>query len=63
MTATRPSPKGSYVAIAGHMGNANGFKKYTTGTKYDSLEEAYRAYENLLNTEEKYSQYRDTLPK
>lgn len=63
VTATRPSPKGSYVAIAGHMGNANGFKKYTTGTKYNTLEEAYRAYEKLLNTEEKYSQYRDTLPK
>lgn len=62
-TATRPSPKGSYVAIAEHITNANGFNKYTTGTKYDTLEEAYQAYEKLLNTEEKYSQYRDTLPK
>lgn len=63
VTATRPSPKGSYVAIANHMGNANGFKQYTAGTKYDTLEEAYKAYEKLLNTEEEYSQYRDTLPK
>ena len=61
VTATRPSPKGSYVAIANHMGNANGFKQYTTGTKYDTLEEAYEAYEKLLN--EKYPQYQDTLPK
>ena len=45
------------------MGSANGFRKYTTGTEYDTLEDAYKAYEKLLNTEEKYSQYRDTLPK
>ena len=63
VTATRPSPKGNYVAIAEHMGSANGFRKYTTGTEYDTLEDAYKAYEKLLNTEEKYSQYRDTLPK
>ena len=63
VTATRPSSKGDYVAIAEHIPNANGFKQYTKGTKYDTLEEAYQAYEKLLNTEEKYSQYRNTLPK
>lgn len=61
VTATRTSPKGSYVAIAEHMGSANGFRKYTTGTKYDTLEDAYKAYEELLNN--KYSQYQNTLPK
>lgn len=63
VTATRTNSKGNYVAIAEHMGNANGFKQYTTGTKYNTLEEAYRAYEKLLNSDEKYSEYRDTLPK
>ena len=60
-TATRPSPKGSYVAIAEHITNANGFNKYTTGTEYKTLEEAYQAYEKLLN--EQYPQYQNTLPK
>lgn len=61
VTATRTSSKGNYVAIAEHMGNANGFKKYIQGTKYDTLKEAYQAYEKLLN--EQYPQYQDTLPK
>lgn len=60
-TATRPSSKGNYVAIAKHMGDYKGFADYTTGTEYKTLEEAYEAYEKLLN--EKYPQYQDTLPK
>ena len=39
------------------------YSKYTTGTRYDSLEDAYKAYENLLKTDSRYSQYKDTLPK
>lgn len=62
VTATRTSSKGNYVAIAEHMINANGFKPYTKGIKYDTLEEAYDAYEKLLNSE-KFSKYQDTLPK
>lgn len=63
-TATRRTNKGiEYVAITDHISNYNGFSKYTTGTKYNSLEEAYRAYEKLLNSDKKYSEYRDTLPK
>ena len=62
VTATRTSSKGNYVAIAEHMINANGFKPYTKGIKYDTLEEAYDAYEKLLNSE-RFSKYQDTLPK
>lgn len=63
-TATRKTNKGvEYVAITDHISNYNGFSKYTTGTKYNSLEEAYRAYEELLNSEKKFSQYQNTLPK
>ena len=62
VTATRTSSKGNYVAIAEHITNANGFNKYTKGIKYDTLEEAYDAYEKLLNSE-KFSKYQDTLPK
>lgn len=63
ISETKTATRGNYVAIAEHIRDANGFDKYTTGNKYDTLEEAYDAYEKLLNSEEKYSQYRDTLPK
>ena len=62
VTALRDNKKGdNYVAIADHIYNYNGFSKYTNGTEYKTLEEAYQAYEKLLN--EQYPQYRDTLPK
>ena len=62
-TAERTKEKQTYIAIADHILNANGFRPYTTGTRYDTLEDAYNAYAKLLTTEEKYSDYKDTLPK
>lgn len=51
-----------YATISDHI-MPNGFSKYTTGTQYNSLEDAYKAYENLLKTDSRYTQYKDTLPK
>lgn len=62
-TAKRTQGKQTYTAIADHIPNPNGFRPYTTGTRYDTLEDAYKAYANLLMTEEKYSNYKGTLPK
>ena len=62
-TATRKIKDSSqkyveYVAIADHISN---FTNYTKGTKYETLEDAYAAYSELVD--EKYSNYKDTLPK
>ena len=62
-TAARTKGKQTYIAIADHIPNGNGFRPYTTGTQYDTLEDAYKAYAQLLTTEKKYSDYKDTLPK
>lgn len=62
-TAERTQGKQTYIAIADHIPNGNGFRPYTTGTQYDTLEDAYKAYAKLLTTEKKYSNYKDTLPK
>lgn len=62
-TAERTQKKQTYIAIAEHIPNYNGFRQYTTGTRYETLEDAYKAYANILTTEEKYSKYKDTLPK
>ena len=63
-TATRSNSKGSYTAIAGHCLNYTQLTPYITGkTKYTTLEEAYKAYEELLKTDLRYTQYQDTLPK
>lgn len=51
-----------YAAVSEHIDPKN-FSKYTTGTRYDSLEDAYKAYEDMLKTEPRYEQYKDTLPK
>lgn len=61
-TAERTQKKQTYIAIAEHIPNYNGFRQYTTGTRYETLEDAYKAYAKLLTTEEKYSSYKDTLP-
>lgn len=61
-TAKRTQKKQTYTAIADHIWNAN-FQPYTTGTRYETLEDAYKAYAKLLTTEEKYSNYKGTLPK
>ena len=62
-TAERTQGKQTYIAIADHIPNGNGFRQYTTGKQYETLEDAYKAYAKLLTTEEKYSNYKDTLPK
>lgn len=62
-TAERTQKKQTYIAIAEHIPNYTGFRQYTTGTRYETLEDAYKAYAKLLTTEEKYSAYKDTLPK
>ncbi len=62
-TADRTQGKQTYTAIADHIPNYNGFRQYTEGTRYETLEDAYKAYAKLLTTEEKYSAYKDTLPK
>lgn len=63
ITAERPANKNNsaYVAIADHIPNYTKFKEYTKGTKYETLEDAYAAYSELVD--EKYSNYKDTLPK
>lgn len=62
ITAERPANKNNsaYVAIADHIPNYTKFKEYTKGTKYETLEEAYAAYSELVD--EKYSKYKNTLP-
>ena len=60
-TAERKQGKQTYIAIADHILNYNGFQPYTTGTQYETLEDAYKAYAKLLK--EKYPNYKDTLPK
>jgi len=62
-TADRTQGKQTYTAIADHIPNYTGFRQYTEGTRYETLEDAYKAYAKLLTTEEKYSKYKDTLPK
>lgn len=62
-TADRTQGKQTYTAIADHIPNYTGFRQYTEGTQYETLEDAYKAYANLLMTEAKYSKYKDTLPK
>lgn len=61
VTAARTAKNETYVAIADHITNYNGFKQYTNGKKYDTMEEAYAAYREKLQTD--YTQYEDTLPK
>lgn len=62
-TAERKQGKQTYIAIADHIPNYNGFRQYTEGTQYETLEDAYKAYANLLTTKEEYSDYKGTLPK
>lgn len=59
---TRPGSGKKYATISDHI-IPSGFSKYATGTEYNSLEDAYKAYENLLRTDSRYTQYQDTLPK
>ena len=62
ITATRSNKGESYVAIMDHINSFNTFKDYTTGTKYDTLAEAYAAYKEQVESNAKYTPYKDTLP-
>lgn len=62
ITAARSNKDKSYVAIADHINSFNTFKDYTTGTKYDTLAEAYAAYKKQVNGNAKYTEYKNTLP-
>lgn len=53
--------KEKYVAVSDHIKNPSAFNAHTSGERYDSLTEAYAAYEKLVA--EKYPDYKDTLPK
>lgn len=61
ITAKR-STTSNYVVIAKREKPANNYAKYLSDEKkYNSLKDAYDAYEKIIT--EKYSQYKDTLPK
>ena len=65
-TAERTSKNGAYVAIADHMKNYNSFKDYTKGTKYSTMEEAYKAYTEMVengNYPKEYKESLNNLPK
>lgn len=62
ITAARSNKGKSYVAIADHINSFNTFKDYTTGTKYDTLAEAYAAYKEQVENDVRFQQYKDTLP-
>lgn len=62
ITATRSNKGKSYVAITDHINSFNTFKDYTTGTKYDTLAEAYAAYKKKVEDDVRFQQYKDTLP-
>ncbi len=62
-TTTATRFKKTYVTILATVDTLNDYKKYlSSDQKYDTLKDAYDAYEKLL-TEGKYAQYKDTLPK
>lgn len=61
-TATKKNGEQSYVTITDKIFNKYGFEKYTKGTSYSTLEEAYTAYTKLF-ADGKYPEYKDTLPK
>lgn len=62
ITAARSNKDKSYVAIADHINSFNTFKDYTTGTKYDTLAEAYAAYKERVENDVRFQQYKNTLP-
>ena len=59
-TAKRTGSGPSYVAISGHLTQADNKKIIANGQKYDSLQKAYDAYEKEL-TDGEYQQYKNTL--
>lgn len=59
-TANRTGSGSPYVAISGHLTQADYKKIIANGQKYDSLQKAYDAYEKEL-TDGNYQQYKNTL--
>ena len=59
-TADRKGSGSSYVAISGHLTQADYKKIIADGQNYNTLQEAYDAYEKEL-TDGKYKQYKNTL--
>ena len=59
-TAARTGSGPSYVAISGHLTQDDNKKIIANGQKYNTLQEAYDAYEKEL-TDGKYQQYKNTL--
>ena len=62
ITATRVNSGKKYVAITDHINSFNTFKDYTTGTKYDTLAEAYAAYKEQVENDVRFQPYKNTLP-
>ena len=65
-TATRnpDSKTNKYVAISGHLVSGKDFQNILSkGQPYDTLQDAYDAYEKLLTENKQYEEYKDTLPK
>ena len=51
----------TYITIVDKKGNSSQYKPYIEkGTKYDSLEDAYKAYAKVVKNG--YPDYKDTLP-
>lgn len=61
-TAARSNNGQKYVAIADHIYSYSTFKDYATGTKYETLAEAYEAYKERVENDVRFQQYKDTLP-
>lgn len=62
-TATRVNNGQSYVAIVDHIYSYSTFKNYIKDkTRYESLEEAYKAYKKQVNDNKEFKQYKNTLP-
>lgn len=62
ITATRVNSGKKYVAIADHINSYSSFQTYTTGKRYETLTEAYSAYKKQVNGNEKFTEYKNTLP-
>ena len=65
-TATRnpDSKTNKYVAISDHLVSGKDFQNIIrNGNPYDTLQDAYDAYEKLLTENKQYEEYKDTLPK
>ena len=55
--------KTPYMTIADHLSLSNYQSIADTGTKCDSLQEAYDAYVKKITEDSNYSKFKDTLPK